>query len=266
MILIGADPELFVIKDGKYHSAHGLIPGTKIKPHVVPDGAVQVDGLALEININPAKSSQEFIASTNSVLETLRDMVPDEFEIVISPTAIFEAEHIEDQPIEAQLLGCDPDYNAYTETFNEAPEADPVLRTAAGHIHVGWTQGEDPNDPKHFSSCISLVKQLDLSLGLASVLLDPDTQRKQLYGRAGAFRPKSYGLEYRVPSNFWLKSRDYMEAAYNITYTATYQMMNGTFYKDKVPSNEIEDIINNGRKRKAFSWLTHLDIYTPRVI
>jgi hypothetical protein len=28
-ITIGCDPELFVTQDGKFRSAHGLIPGTK---------------------------------------------------------------------------------------------------------------------------------------------------------------------------------------------------------------------------------------------
>ena len=50
-ILIGADPELFVKKDGVVVSGHDLIQGTKADPFPVQDGAVQVDGMALEFNI-----------------------------------------------------------------------------------------------------------------------------------------------------------------------------------------------------------------------
>ena len=53
-ILIGADPELFVMKNGKFHSADDLIPGSKDEPYPVENGAVKVDGMALEFNIRPA--------------------------------------------------------------------------------------------------------------------------------------------------------------------------------------------------------------------
>jgi hypothetical protein len=61
MILIGADPELFVFtRSGKPVSAHDLIPGTKYEPHEVGNGAVQVDGVAAEFNIDPAANEDEF--------------------------------------------------------------------------------------------------------------------------------------------------------------------------------------------------------------
>ena len=71
---IGCDPELWIFdkKLGKIISAHGLFPGTKAEPYAVTHGAVQVDGMAAEFNINPASSAEEF---TFYVLSVLKDVV-----------------------------------------------------------------------------------------------------------------------------------------------------------------------------------------------
>ena len=63
MITIGCDPEFFVKENNKFVNAHGLIEGTKDFPQLVNKGAVQVDGMALEFNINPAKNSKEFVSN-----------------------------------------------------------------------------------------------------------------------------------------------------------------------------------------------------------
>ncbi|MOA35237.1 hypothetical protein D3C78_1566850 [compost metagenome] len=61
------------------------------------------------------------------------------------------------------------------------------------------------------------AKQLDYYLGLGSLLYDPDVKRRTMYGAAGAFRPKPYGVEYRVLSNAWLKSEELMGWVYRMT-------------------------------------------------
>jgi hypothetical protein len=60
-----------------------------------------------------------------------------------------------------------------------------------------------------------VVGYLDWIVGLWTVIIDSDTARRERYGKAGAFRPKRYGLEYRVPSNFWLKSDDLKRIMFN---------------------------------------------------
>ena len=111
-ILVGCDPEIFVKQGGKFISAHGLIQGDKENPHKVPKGAVQVDGMALEFNIDPADSEHVFVDNVNSVLATLRAMVP-EYDLAPVPVADFPLEYIAAQPMAARILGCDPDYCAY---------------------------------------------------------------------------------------------------------------------------------------------------------
>lgn len=200
---VGADPEFFVAKGGKPVSAHGLVPGNKKNPMKVRKGAVQVDGMALEFNIDPASTQEEFVTNLDVVLKTILGMVPG-YEMFDKPVAEFGAAYIKKQPDEAKMLGCEPDFNAYTKDANPRPDADTPFRTASGHVHIGWTNGVDPHDPGHFEACCTLSKMLDLRLGVASLIWDKDKKRRQLYGQAGCFRPKSYGMEYRVLSNAWL--------------------------------------------------------------
>jgi hypothetical protein len=204
-VLVGADPEVFVRnKQGRFRSAHGLIPGTKKEPYPVDDGAIQVDGMALEFNINPADTRDKFIHNIGSVLSQLASMVPD-YEIAIVPTARFNHMHMKAQPKEALELGCEPDFNAYDERENPRPDGQTTMRTAAGHAHLGFIEGADPKSPEHLQRCFMLAKTLDLFLGIPSLMWDKDNERRAMYGKAGALRPKPYGMEYRTLSNAWLK-------------------------------------------------------------
>lgn len=204
----GADPEFFVAKKGVPVSAHGLVPGTKAAPMPVKGGAVQVDGMALEFNIDPAKDPERFAFNLDLVLNQIMKMVPN-YEVYGGCVANFGVDYIKAQPKEASELGCNPDYNAYTGLANPRPDVDTPFRTAAGHIHIGWTNNVDPMDPGHFKACQRVVKQLDRYVGVPSLFWDMDVKRRELYGKAGAFRPTHFGVEYRVLSNAWLLKPDH---------------------------------------------------------
>lgn len=204
---VGADPEVFASKAGKLFSAHGLVKGTKELPYPVNKGGIQVDGMALEFNIDPADSCDEFVSNIMTVMKELEAHLPKDVSLAVLPTANFGAQYIASQPDIAKELGCSADLNAYTGLENPKPNAEVPFRTAAGHVHIGWTTGQDIEDPGHLTTCCEFTKVLDLFLGVPSVIADPDTQRRSLYGAAGAFRAKEYGLEYRVLSNFWLKDK-----------------------------------------------------------
>lgn len=217
-VLVGADPELFMRHpdSGDFISAHDRIPGTKWEPFKVPFGAVQVDGTALEFNIDPAHSVEEFLHHITHVRKTLTDMVPG-YNVVAEPVARYEAAYFQfEVPSSAQELGCNPDYNGWTKDVNPPPDPDgEPFRTASGHLHIGWTEGVDIEDKEHFLFCCKVARQLDYYLGMPSLLWDQDATRRKLYGKAGAFRPKSYGMEYRVLSNRWLDSEPLMRWVYN---------------------------------------------------
>ena len=216
--LIGADPEVFAVQsNGQIVSAHKLnIPGTKKEPFPVSNGAVQVDGTALEVNITPASNADEFVSNITSVLSSLKGMLPQDTSLSPSVTARFY--DIGNYPEETRMLGCDPDFDAYLAAQNPPLDAKSLgtARYVGGHVHIGWTKDEDVSNFEHFQSCITLTKQLDCSLYLASLLWDRDIERKQYYGRIGQFRPKPYGVEYRSLSNTWIHDKKLVRLVYNI--------------------------------------------------
>lgn len=249
-ITIGCDPELFVKHNGKFRSAHGLVPGTKESPHRVELGAVQVDGMALEYNIDPVDNADDFVRNNIAVMAQLKDMVPG-YEFAIVPSCKFNGAHFNAQPDEAKELGCTPDFNAYTLKENPKPDNKTTMRTASGHVHIGFIEDADPTSDEHMVRCATLMKQLDCYLGLPSVIFDRDLNRRAMYGAAGAFRPKPYGAEYRVLSNAWLLSEERMRFVFNQTVRAINDLMAGIRPFDKLRQEAIEETINLSDKYSA---------------
>ena len=216
--LFGADPELFVLDEtGRPVSAEGLLPGTKNDPFPVEDGAIQVDGMAAEFNIDPVSNFEDFNTKIVSVMGQLRRMLPKGYSLSAVPAVEFDEEVWDSSPAIAKMLGCSADFHAWTGRISPPPKASgrPRLRTAAGHLHIGWTDDADLGDENHTRNCRGLVKQLDWYLGAWSLQKDPDPTRRLLYGKAGAMRYKPYGVEYRVLSNFWLKDKDSRRMVWN---------------------------------------------------
>lgn len=230
IITIGADPELFVRdkQTGKFVSAHNLIPGTKENPHPVDLGAIQVDGVAAEFNILPTKDSSEFVNNISTVIDHLKKQVGDRYELVSDPCVTFDKLYFSSLPEDVRLLGCNPDYNAWSGTVNSPPDgSSTTMRTGAGHIHIGWCKDACPTDRTHIEDCIIVAKQLDYYLGIQSLKWDNDTQRRTLYGKAGCFRPKPYGMEYRSLSNKWLESKALQRWIWDATFRGLYHLFEG---------------------------------------
>ncbi len=232
-LTIGADPEVFVLDrdTNKFVSAHDLVPGSKYRPYATPNGAIQPDGVAAEFNIHPASTRKEFLsylARTEKVLKMVVRKDHESYDLIAVPTADFDPEYFSDLPEYAKALGCDPDFDAYLEQANPKPSGDRPFRTGAGHIHIGFCPPKDnPMEEHHFKNCCSLTKQLDAILVPASKLWDSDTKRMELYGKPGAFRPKPYGLEYRVLSNAWLTRNSTKSYVYDATKAVTALWLKG---------------------------------------
>ena len=226
-LTIGCDPEVFVYDThlNKYISAWGLFPGTKEHPFPVPHGAIQVDGNALEFNIDPASAEEEFVDNIASVMGTMSRMVKavnPNYIIRFEPVAKFDDSDFELLPMEAKILGCDPDFDPSNGYAIRAPNImDKPIRTGSGHIHIGWTFG-DPFNKEGFMERMSVAEKitphlLEKAKGWEN---ESSTERRKYYGGNNACRPKPYGVELRALDNLWLKSEETIREVYRATVDA----------------------------------------------
>jgi hypothetical protein len=262
---IGCDPEVFVTDlEGKPVTAHGLVPGDKKNPFKVDRGAVQVDGMALEFNIDPVPYNDFNAFDTNviTVLNRMKKMIPGH-KLLLEPSVQFDKDYYDNHvPEDAKELGCDPDYCAYSkDPFepNPRPDGDSGLRSAAGHIHIGWGSDIPVDNPEHMEICRSFIRNLDAYVGLGMTIIDGDERRRSLYGKAGAFRPKSYGVEYRTPSNKWLVSKAARQFIHMLVHSAISDMQhsgaNCFFARLQGRGYNVQEIINTGDQKMARTLL-----------
>lgn len=255
-ITLGSDPEIFLTEKatGKPWGARDCSTGTKEKPEPLPLGALQVDGMALEFNITPASTLEEWIKNHDAVVSVLEERAEREGLQVCDANFLDFKDYIrEAKATEEELeFGCDPDLNAGTGKENEMPDNDDgdiTYRTTGGHIHVGFSDWANSSGDS-LETARSLVKVLDLVLGTYSVINDDGNERKKLYGKAGAFRLKPYGFEYRTLSNFWVFNEEHMK----YMFTTVTKIMSLPFDKLKAlvdyaesTYGTIEDAINSDK-------------------
>jgi len=210
-IKIGCDPEFFVYDtEAKANiSCHTFMKGDKKNPYPLKNGAVQVDGTAIEFNIEATSDPTDFAANVQKTLDEIRGMVPNKYQFQFKPHVIYDEKYFSTLPSQCIELGCDPDFDALTGKMNPPPKPTgkyKTMRTGAGHLHIGWTSGKDINDPSHAFDAMHVADNLHRLLvdTELSTLWDNDKLRKNLYGANAAYRPKSYGCELRSPSNAWL--------------------------------------------------------------
>lgn len=230
-ITIGTDPEFFLKNKSVYIPAEVTgIEGTKKSPAALPSGgAVQIDGLALEFNIQPQNTAEGFSKAITASLDDIRKIVDSELDFDFTPCVTFRKQEFDSVSAENRRLGCDPDFDAYSmeEKTPPAGSDEKPFRTAAGHIHIGFTKDRDPRDPRHIYDCSMIAQNLDQYLGRWEFAWAKQNDRANLYGQLGSFRPKPYGLEYRVLGNDWLKTPELQEMVFMVSREVTHRVLSG---------------------------------------
>lgn len=251
---LGADPEVFISRPTSLLASCGKIGGTKTSPLQLPNMpigfTIQEDNVAVEFGIPPASNEIDFIYSILSVqkfgLQYIREKtVNQRLKFSRLSCTIFPEKELKHPG--ALVFGCEPDFNAWTGQQNPFITSDPLLRSAGGHIHVETTLDK-----------AKVIKAMDITIGLASLFLDNNgTQRRALYGKAGAMRPKPYGVEYRVPSNFWIFSDNLISSMWRRTQHALNLIEDGVSFS--FLGKKVQDAINFNDLNAAEQLLNKFD-------
>lgn len=262
MVTVGADVEVFgKRKDGHFVALCDKIGGTKEKPlqcKDLPKGfMVQEDNVSLEYNIPYAINRADFVKKIGIMRKKCQELLGNLGLDMAEEASVCFTEGELTHP-KALIFGCEPDYNAWTKGQNPRPDEteDPTLRTAGGHIHVGTNDVDMVNG----------ICAMDLFLGVPSVLLDSSPEsvrRRKRYGKAGAMRPKPYGYEYRVLSNFWMFSDKLVGWVFDNTILSTkFDVRRIT----KGVSQQIQQCIDNGDMELASSLVKLFNIPMPKEV
>lgn len=261
---IGTDTELFLQRksDNKFISAIPFIDGTKHNPKILKSktGNIQHDNVAVEFATNPtfAKSRKKkgnFVDIIKTTLSDVIDYIPKDYDLSIIASTDFNESELDNE--EAKVFGCDPDFNAWTVSMNNTNLPDDLtFRSCGGHIHVGFVKNSGNDFLLDFKGKLDTIKMMDCFHGIISVLLDQSessARRKKLYGKAGAHRPKEYGVEYRVLSNYWLKSPELVMLMENLTNDILKLIRNKkhTYILKMIGDGVVVDTINNNNVKDA---------------
>jgi hypothetical protein len=255
-VLIGSDIECFFEDTTKKEicSAEGYVKGTKHNPFCFDKKnkyfATSLDNVLAEFCIPPTFNKDEFVANISKSLNFIKSTLPPQFNVVHLASAFLKDEYLQTE--NAKLFGCESDFCVWTRSTNEKPSADANLRSAGFHIHVGM---DNPTN----EVVEEIIKAADLFLGVPSVLLDPDTNRRKLYGKAGAFRFKEYGCEYRTLSGYFLNSKELIEWVFDNSKLAVEFVDSANFISEQL-GLDIQNSINNNDKKLAEKIVTEFNI------
>lgn len=215
MTTFGCDCEFILTLHGQYKSAVSVLKGTREKRERINGHEIFHDNVLAEVAIKYGSHVQEVQKNFKNALQTLSGLVSP-CKLHLAASADYPRKELQDP--DAQEAGCDEETDAYTRQTLKSQEhaiKTTPFRTAGGHIHLGGA-GALQNSIK-----IKLVVYaLDLFVGIPSLFLDNNVmshERRRMYGKAGSFREKSYGLEYRVLSPFWLRSPETVKLIYDLS-------------------------------------------------
>jgi hypothetical protein len=231
-VTFGLDPEFVICNpNNKFLSAIPLIEGRKGREIPLSKGGLLSDNVNAEVNVHPSDDFQNLVDNFASVIKESHQHLQKKTKCSLHAIASIEFDEDQLQDEECIAFGCNPDFNPYTVRANEIRPDAPLsnFRTTGGHVHIGYNH-EHHAILKSFIGKLTVVKAMDLFVGLPYVLIDKDptsAKRRGLYGVAGAHRSTNYGVEYRTLPSSWLRNIDLFKLIFDSTQFAVDFSVNG---------------------------------------
>jgi hypothetical protein len=291
--MLGCDPEFFFAdsKSGK------VIGSEKILKKSDKERCLVIDGVQAELNPAPSFCRQLLAGSIQTCFIQLRNALKARgIDAVVKVDSLVDITQAELDSLSegCQVFGCAPSTNIYSEGENKTSkikvDAKKYLkRSAGGHIHLGnafSTYLNQTQFPEHgeYAEYVKIAKRieqalkkspdimiavLDIVVGNTCVLMDRsegNKERRANYGRAGEYRLKPYGIEYRSLSNFWLRSYQLMSFVTGLCRFAVHCVSESTpendYVKalfDAVPRKDIVKAINENNFELALENFKKLE-------
>jgi len=257
-LTLGSDIEYF-LRDKKTKevvSAEGIIRGTKDEPFKFVAGnkffATSLDNVSAEGNIPPVKTAYEFYKNVAKLINYINATIPANLEAIAMPSARLDEKYL--QTDNAKHFGCDPSWNCWTlEEIRPQPTGD-NLRACGYHIHMGY---DNPSEEANYA----LIKACDLFLGVPSILIEPENERKQVgYGCAGNMRHTQWGAEYRTLSSFFSSNKRLITWTFKNTKKAVDFVNNNRINEIEGLGDIIQQTINNSNRELAENLIKDFQI------
>jgi hypothetical protein len=163
----------------------------------------------VEFNIPPVDNADDFVEFIRYSMTTLRSMISNHLEFSYLPSAEFEEIYTSTE--QGSESGCKPDNNVWHDDERKPNLEYTNIRVAGSHLHLSYLE---PNE----KTSLNFVKMFEVYGTIPTLKYEeklPAIFRRELYGSAGSYRIKPYGIEYRTLSSFWLQSEDMIRLIYD---------------------------------------------------
>jgi hypothetical protein len=265
-ITLGSDPEYACFdQNGTPRSAVGFIPGTKKEPFQLEDQwSCQIDNVGAEMCIPVCTTEEEFVHAMLHgkylVEKKIQEMQPN-WTVRSVSSARYSQEELNSDT--ARMFGCEPSYCVYTQEQSPRPHPSQVgnLRSFGCHIHIGYQ-----TDDRAMDAADKIIRAMDICVGLGSVIIDTDSDRRSIYGNAGDLRFRQVEdvniVEYRTLGGAMHLDEERLSWVYKQTMKAVEMVNNWSdFYQDH--GKVVEEAINTGDEATCRELMGLFNISLP---